>query len=144
MTSPTHIPRPLRREVVERAKLICEYCRAQQQLLPDTFEVDHIVPRSLGGATSSDNLCLACPVCNSAKGQQRIARDPLTNRRVQLFHPRRQRWVDHFEWSDEFGEIVGRTPTGRATVAALDMNRPQTVRLRRIFAEYGWHPPPDS
>lgn len=142
MTPPGYIPRQLRREVAERALFICEYCQAQQALLPETFEIDHIMPRSEGGATSLDNLCLACPVCNSAKREQTTGRDPLTNRRVRLFHPRKQHWDDHFAWSDDFGEIVGRSPTGRATVVALDMNRPQTVRLRRLFAHERWHPPP--
>src|SRR5262245_36411990 len=48
------------------------------------------------------------------KEARRSAVDPDTGRRVPLFHPRRQRWSDHFRW--EGFTIVGLTPTGRATV----------------------------
>ena len=52
-----------------------------------------------------------------------------------MFHPRRQRWRDHFRW-DGF-RIVGLTPTGRATVAALQMNRPLILAIRREEAARG-------
>ena len=59
-------PRPSRaqlwQEVRERACFLCEYCRLRQDLCPEPFEVDHILPLSAGGPTRSDNLCLACPV----------------------------------------------------------------------------------
>jgi hypothetical protein len=42
---------------------------------------------------------------------------------VPLYHPRRDRWDTHFVWSDDFLLIVGLTPTGRATVATLFLNR---------------------
>jgi hypothetical protein len=32
------------------------------------------------------------------------------------------------------------TPTGRATVEALQMNRPRMVRLRRLWLRMGKHP----
>jgi hypothetical protein len=37
--------------------------------------------------------------------------------------------------------IEGLPPTGRATVAALVLNRPILVRARRIWNAVGWHPP---
>ena len=49
---------------------------------------------------------------------------------VPIFHPRRNRWEEHFE--SVAGEIVGRTATGRATVVVLDMNHPARVELRRM------------
>ena len=36
----------------------------------DLFEVDHIVPRSRGGADVDDNLQLLCPTCNRRKGSR--------------------------------------------------------------------------
>jgi hypothetical protein len=54
---------------------------------------------------------------------------------VRLFHPRRQSWKRHFEW---YGPVlVGRTQTGRATIAVLDINEPERLDLRRTLIERG-------
>jgi len=37
--------------------------------------------------------------------------------------------------------IVGQTPTGRATIIALHLNRASLVKARQLWAEAGWHPP---
>ncbi|HVG08313.1 MAG TPA: hypothetical protein VNM67_11445 [Thermoanaerobaculia bacterium] len=60
---------------------------------------------------------------------------------VPLFHPRRDRWNDHFIWSHDFTRVVGLTPEGRATVEALQLNRPGLVNLRRALFRCGEHPP---
>ena len=131
----------LRREVARRAAYLCEYCKLQQDLCPEPFEIEHIVPRALGGASRLENLCLACPVCNNAKRDRIAAKDPLSGRRVRLFHPRLQDWDEHFRWSDDFGSVMGRTALGRATVAALQMNHPRVVQIRLLWAALGLHPP---
>jgi hypothetical protein len=46
--------------------------------------------------------------------------DPLTEEQVELFHPVRQRWSEHFRFKGY--EIEGSTAVGRATVATLDLN----------------------
>jgi hypothetical protein len=120
---------------------MCEYCRLQQDLCPEPFETEHITPRALNGPTEMQNLCLACPVCNNAKRDRIAAVDEITGRRVRLFHPRLQAWDRHFRWSDDFGTVLGRTPAGRATVAALEMNHPRVVRIRLLWAALGLHPP---
>lgn len=96
MAPSAYIPRPLRRLVAERARFCCEYCQLQQELCPETFEVDHILPRVLGGQTNPDNLCYACPGCNNAKRSRITAQDPQTGRRVRLFNPRQQHWSRPF------------------------------------------------
>jgi len=58
-----------------------------------------------------------------------------------LFNPRRQRWPEHFEWSEDGTQIVGLTDCGRATVEALKMNNPRIVRARQLWISVGWHPP---
>jgi hypothetical protein len=58
-----------------------------------------------------------------------------------LFHPHQQRWSEHFTWSEDAAEVVGQTPTARATVALLKMNRPQMVRVRRMWIAMSEHPP---
>jgi hypothetical protein len=60
---------------------------------------------------------------------------------VPLFHPRNQPWSDHFSWNDDFTIIIGITPTGRATVETLSLNREGLVNLRRILYQAGEHPP---
>ena len=60
-----------------------------------------------------------------------------------MFHPRRQRWSDHFAWNEDATLIIGLSSTGRATVTSLHLDRPELVNLRRILAAAGEHPPPD-
>jgi hypothetical protein len=49
MAASAYSPQHLRQVVAERAKFRCEYRQLQQELCPDTFEVDHIIPRVPGG-----------------------------------------------------------------------------------------------
>jgi HNH endonuclease len=131
----------LRRLVARRARFLCEYCHLRQDLCPEPFEVDHVLPRAVGGRTHLDNTCLACPVCNNAKASRTHASDPLTGDMVALFNPRRQQWNRHFLWSDDGGTLLGRTAVGRATVAALEMNHARVVEIRLLWSALGLHPP---
>jgi 5-methylcytosine-specific restriction endonuclease McrA len=132
------IPAKLRVQVRTQDENRCAYCRTPEELTVTTFEIDHIVPISAGGETELDNLCLACPACNRHKGSRRSATDPETGEAVPLYHPRQQDWSGHFAWSPDNDQITGSTPTGRATVEALNVNRPQLVRLRRLWAHLGY------
>jgi hypothetical protein len=121
MSEPEPIPR--RRDVERRAKGCCEYCQSPAKYATQTFSLDHIVPRSQGGKVSLDNLALACQGCNNHKYNKTRSRDPLTDQLIDLFHPRQQRWRDHFTWDERFELVIGLTATGRATVEALKLNR---------------------
>ena len=81
-----YIPAELRRLVMQRAGNRCEYCGAPVNFSSDTFTFDHIVPRSLGGLTTADNLALACFSCNQHKAARLAALDPVTGGSVPLFH----------------------------------------------------------
>ena len=105
------------------------------------FTVDHIIPEVLGGESEPENLCLACWDCNLAKGARIAAVDPDTQALVPLFHPRRDRWLEHFRWIDEGKIIEGKTPVGRTTVNAVELNRSVVVEARQRWVEVGWHPP---
>lgn len=129
------IPARLRRLVVLRAGDRYEYCRLAQKGQEATFHVDHVLPKVAGGRTSAANLALACVSCSLRKEARRSVIEPNTNRRVALFNPRRQRWQDHFRW--EGVRIFGLTPTGRATAAALHMNRPLILAIRQEGAARG-------
>ncbi len=133
------IPRALADEVILRARSRCEYCGLSQLGQEATFHIDHVVPRAADGPTVSDNLALACASCSLRKWAKRTAADPETGEDVPLFNPRTDHWVDHFRWNGEV--VVPLTPTGRATVAALAMNRPIILAIRQEETARGRHPP---
>ncbi|HPM82749.1 MAG TPA: HNH endonuclease [Candidatus Anammoximicrobium sp.] len=136
-----YVPVELQRAVRTRFGNCCAYCHTAEDLTIVVFEFEHISPRASGGETVFDNLCLACPTCNRCKADRTAAVDPATGREVPLFHPQQDEWTDHFAWSEDGTRIVALTPTGRATVAALRMNRPQLIRMRRMWVAMSEHPP---
>jgi hypothetical protein len=129
--------------VLERARGCCERsaCKSQVRFATQSFSTDHIIPRHSSGETALDNLAFACQGCNNHKYTKIKALDPVSNSIVPLFHPRRQRWHEHFAWSDDFALVVGITPTGRATIQALHLNREELINLRRVLYAMGEHPP---
>ena len=64
-------------------------------------------------------LARACQGCNSRKYVAIEALDPVTGETVPLYHPRRDRWLEHFAWNEDDTLIIGLTPTGRTTVEKL-------------------------
>lgn len=126
-------------EVVLRARNRCEYCRLSQLGQEAAFHIDHVVPRAAGGPTVAENLALACVSCSLRKWAKQTATDPDTGEEVPLFNPRTQIWEEHFRWEGE--RVVPLTPTGRATVEALAMNRPIILAIRQEEAVRGRHPP---
>jgi 5-methylcytosine-specific restriction endonuclease McrA len=133
------IPAGLLRKVRRRAANRCEYCRLPQESQEAAFHADHIRPRKEGGPTTADNLALACVTCSLKKAARTHAVDPRTNVVVPLFHPRHDRWDDHFRWTARW-RVIGKTPTGRATVRTLAMNRPRILRIRRALDILGTFP----
>jgi hypothetical protein len=141
--SRAHISPALRQAVAERSGYRCSYCQTAENITGSLFTVDHIVPESLGGQTTLDNLCLACWECNLLKHDRIVAADPESGATVRLFNPNTQVWREHFAWQMDGLLIVGLTPTGRATVNAIRLNRPALVNARRLWIQVGSHPPQD-
>ena len=141
--SKTYIPSELRRQVREDAGHRCGYCRISESVSATELVIDHIVPESAGGPTVRGNLWLVCTRCNQFKGNRIDALDPQTGENVSLFNPRTQAWAEHFGWSEDGTEIIGRTDCGRATVEALRLNRELAILARRRWVSVGWHPPED-
>jgi hypothetical protein len=106
--------------------------------------LDHLTARTRGGPDDEHNLWPSCQPCNGFKQARSEAHDPISGDVVPLFNPRRQRWVEHFAWVDGARRIEGRTAIGRATVAALRLNRDELVEARGFWIEAGWHPPADD
>ncbi|MBK9124895.1 MAG: HNH endonuclease [Chloroflexi bacterium] len=124
--------------MLERADYCCEYCRCCESVSGQALHVDHIDP-SRGDIY--DNLCAACAACNGSKWIAVNGTDPTTGEVVLLFNPRIQNWHEHFEWLHAGLIVAGRTPTGRATVDRLRMNRNRSVRARRSWIAADVHPP---
>lgn len=119
----------VRRHVVKRAHRRCEYCQRHQDDSPLlSLQVEHITARKHGGEDDADNLALACIDCNLRKGPNLTGIDPVTGAVTLLFHPRRDRWHEHFEW--EGTEIVGLTAVGRTTIRVLELNSTDRIEVR--------------
>jgi HNH endonuclease len=131
----------LQRQIRNHFANCCAYCLTAELLTATTFEFDHIIPRSAGGGTIFDNLCLSCPSCNRYKAARQDVINPVTEEAVCLFHPQLQLWNEHFSWNDDHSEIVGTTNIGQATIVTLKMNRPQLVRVRKLWVKLAEHPP---
>ena len=126
--------------VAERAAYRCEYCHAPEIVFNFPFEVEHVLPQAHGGSDDLDNLALACRACNLFKSDFETGQDDESHTEVPLFHPRRDTWGQHFAVDTESAEIVGLTPVGRASVARLQMNRPQQIRARWRWIALGVFP----
>lgn len=132
----------LRQQIIARARHRCEYCRLSQASQEATFHMDHVVPRARNGPTILENLALACVSCSLRKGARETATDPESGEDVPLFNPRRDSWSSHFPWSGV--RVIALTSVGRATIAALAMNRPLLLAIRREEIVRGWHPQTDE
>lgn len=142
--SPSYIRVELRRQVREDARRRCGYCHTPEALIGTPLDFEHLYPEALGGPTERENLWLACSRCNDFKGDRIDAIDSMIDERVPLFNPRSHVWIEHFAWSPDGIHIIGKTPTGRATVEALRLNNEFIVTTRRFWIEAGWWPPDDD
>ena len=103
-----------RRNIYARDHSSCQYCG--KKFPTQELSLDHVVPRSMGGKTTWDNLVCACVYCNAKKGgrtpQQarmqlfklpvRPKRNPVIN--VRLGSDKYASWkhfLDHAYWSVE-------------------------------------------
>jgi len=117
------------RELVRRrAGDRCEYCCLHQEHSSLRHHVEHIMAKQHGGSDDVDNLALACHRCNLHKGPNLTGIDPQTGQIASLFHPRRDRWSDHFIF--EGTRIIGVSAAGRTTVEVLNMNDARRLELR--------------
>ena len=129
----------LRDLVWRRAASRFEYCQMPEEFDPLPFQFDPVIARQHHGTTTEENLSLSCFECNIHKGPKIAGIDPESREVVALFHPRRDRWRKHFEWSGV--DLVGRTSTGRATVEVLAVNLTHRRAFRTALAAEGVFPP---
>jgi len=97
--------------VFARDKFTCQYCGDRP---PRSFlNLDHVVPRSLGGRTTWENVVCSCIECNRRKGGRTPQQARLRLRR----RPRRPHWtpllglvssrVRYDEWRPFLGIVDG-------------------------------------
>ena len=135
-----YVSTELRRRVRESFRNCCAYCQTNEALTVTTFEVEHIWPVSRGGETIVENLCLACPACNRFKSD-RTHYKLIDGTEVRLFHPQKDVWAEHFDWTVDGTFVVGLTDIGKSKVKLLRINRPQVVNVRALWVNAGRHPP---
>jgi 5-methylcytosine-specific restriction endonuclease McrA len=108
---PARHPAFTRFNVFLRDRFSCQYCGSREDL---TF--DHLIPRSLGGHTTWENVVTACSQCNLQKGGQpprqsgmwpsQMPFQPSVNdlhRNGRLFPPNylHESWLDYLYWDTE-------------------------------------------
>jgi HNH endonuclease len=142
MATRRKIPIRVRRQVIARAQYRCEYCLLPEDLSLDTFTIDHIQPVSDAGSDDLDNLAFACHNCNNRKNDDMMTLDVDTGQRVPFYHPRRDHWTDHFEWSDDALTILPLSAIGRVTVSRFRLYRGGAVNVRRALIALGEEHPP--
>lgn len=135
---PRELLESLRRAVVVRAQARCEYCLYPEGKSAFAHQVDHIVSRKHGGGSTLENLALCCIFCNRYKGSDIAAIAARTGELVRLFHPRLDRWADHFRISG--GTIEPLTPEGEVTTRLLRFNQAERVVERVILQSTGQYP----
>ena len=131
----------IQKEVDRLANGKCEYCHCLQKYTPEKHEFEHIIPIIQGGKSVTLNLARACRGCKNLKSISIAGIDPETQEITPLFNPRKDRWHEHFSWSNDKILLIGRTPKGRATINRLKLNRKELKNIRRITIDFG-HPPP--
>ena len=138
---PVYIAKELREQIREDAGNRCGYCLSSKKISGLALQFEHLCPESAGGKTERENLWLACSRCNSHKSDREFAIDSESGEEFRLFNPRRDDWEGHFMWIDGDAKILGKTPIGRATVEALQMNGPLIVAAKKLWVQWNMHPP---
>jgi HNH endonuclease len=119
--------------VAARANHRCEYCQAPELVFNFPFEVEHIIPLSRQGTNDEMNLALACRSCNLRKGTRTSGAMLDSSTEVHFFHPRENRWSEHFQIDTNSGKIIGISAVGKVTVEFLEMNSSSQVTARQLW-----------
>jgi 5-methylcytosine-specific restriction endonuclease McrA len=83
---PCHEAPFTRRNLFLRDDFTCQYCG--RHCASDHLSIDHVLPRSRGGATNWENCVLACVSCNARKADRTLKEAGLHLLRA----PVRPRW----------------------------------------------------
>ena len=128
----------IRQQVSERAYRVCEYCLIHED---DTFwgcHLDHVVSRKHDGSDELENLAFACALCNANKGSDIASLAENPPKLTPLFHPRRDKWLEHFLLANSLIETI--SAPGEATAKILKLNHPNRIAERKTLAQAGRYP----
>jgi hypothetical protein len=128
----------LRRSVRARAHGRCEYCLIDEADAGLLHEIDYIISRKYGGSSTTSNLAFACYLCNRYKVSEAGSISPATGKYVPLFHPRQDRWEEHFRIAGPIIEPI--TATGATTIRRLRLNARVRVIERQMLQSLGRYP----
>jgi hypothetical protein len=135
----SYVSAELRRQVVARARALCEYCLIHEE---DTFfgcEVDHIISEKHGGATEAQNLAYACLFCNRHKGSDVGSVLP-DGRSSRFFNPRADQWAEHFALAADGIAIEPRTEVAEVTARILGFSAEERLLEREALRAVGRYP----
>jgi hypothetical protein len=132
------ITEALRNEVARRAHHRCEYCLIHEDDIAFRPHVDHILSRKHGGLSDMENLAYACVICNRSKGSDLTSVNGRGGEIVRLFHPRHDKWADHFQLDG--CSISAVSEVGGATSALLKFNAPERLAERGLLQSLGSYP----
>jgi 5-methylcytosine-specific restriction endonuclease McrA len=107
LTRYVYVPRKdvhlTRKNVVLRDKHMCQYCGKEHR--SEELTMDHVTPRSLGGATTWENVVACCRRCNNLKADRspreaglRLIKKPEMPRRILYLHVVRHLGQEMEQW----------------------------------------------
>lgn len=89
------------RRIIARDQPPCHLCGGeirydiQDHLHPQSFTIDHIVPISLGGSDTLDNVAAACRRCNIARQAKPLTQPQAADPRL----PPGVQFITHRDWT---------------------------------------------
>lgn len=134
--SKVYISDRIREHVRENANDQCEYCLIPRRILASDFHIDHVIAEQHGGPTVVSNLALACARCNFIKGSNistYLIEDELI---VNLYHPRKDHWSEHFTLENS-GLIIPKSKIGAGTIRLLRINKEARAQTRAVLMSSG-------
>lgn len=108
-------------KVFERDNRRCVYCGRDLMIDFETFmiaEEDHLIPSSKGGPSDTNNIVIACAVCNRLKGDfipddEYVAEkraDYIAAIRERVMNRRAVRMADYASWTHPTGNSYEQEP----------------------------------
>ena len=124
-----YIPSDIRSKVFERAFHLCEYCLLHKSDLYFPLQIEHIISQKHLKSNELSNLASACYLCNRNKGSDLSTVLPPNLDVIRLYRPRTDKWIDHFEISNE-GIFVPKNKIAEAIIKVLKLNSDSRVNDR--------------
>ncbi len=137
------IGKRLRFEVFKRDSFTCQYCGKHA---PDVvLQVDHIKPKSKGGADDILNLVAACADCNGGKSNHALTdQQTVQQKHKQLaqLQARKEQLEMMFEWQEGLLDLEDETVTRIADlwsrrVAGYSLNDYGLSEVRKLLKKFG-------